>query len=153
MEQILALKVQLLSLCTLYVDQRIATAQAAIKGAQASANEETKSSSGDKYETGRAMAQLEIEKNSSQLAEAQKLKHIISQLRSEISSTSAQLGSIVKTNKENYFISIPAGKLLVGNEVYYAISTASPIAQKLIGLKLGAKFSFNKQEIEVVSVL
>jgi sortase (surface protein transpeptidase) len=57
-----ALKTRLHSLCVSYVGQRIETAQRAIAIAQASANEETKSSAGDKYETGRAMAQLEIEK-------------------------------------------------------------------------------------------
>ncbi len=152
MEQLHVLKTELLSCCREYIEQRIATAQAAIKGAQASANEETKSSSGDKYETGRAMAQLEIEKNSSQLAEAKKLMQSLLQIRPEVSSISVQLGSIVKTNKENYFISIPAGKLLIGSEVYYAISSASPIAKHLIGLEAGAKLNFNKQEIEVLSV-
>ena len=54
--------------------------QEAISGAQNSANEETKSSAGDKYETGRAMAQLEIEKNMTQLAEAKRLKQTLEQI-------------------------------------------------------------------------
>jgi hypothetical protein len=62
MTETAALKTKLLTLCIKYVDDRISATQQAIQSAQASANEETKSSSGDKYETGRAMAQLEIEK-------------------------------------------------------------------------------------------
>jgi hypothetical protein len=57
------------------VHQRIASAEEAIRMAQESANQEGKSSAGDKYETGRAMAQLEIEKASGQLAEANKSTH------------------------------------------------------------------------------
>ena len=37
--------------------EKIRVAETAMQAAQASANEETKSSAGDKYETGRAMAQ------------------------------------------------------------------------------------------------
>ena len=65
-----------------YVHERIAATQEAIYTAQLSANEETKSSAGDKYETGRAMAQLEIEKNTAQLAEALKLKQMLKQISS-----------------------------------------------------------------------
>ena len=74
------LRQQLLSQCQIVVHQRIASAQDAIRMAQDSANEEGKSSAGDKYETGRAMAQLEIEKASSQLAEANKLKQALEQI-------------------------------------------------------------------------
>ena len=56
------IKQTLYNFCVTYINQRMATAQQAIHTAQASANEETKSSAGDKYETGRAMMQLEIEK-------------------------------------------------------------------------------------------
>ncbi|HSY60679.1 MAG TPA: hypothetical protein VK796_02335, partial [Cytophaga sp.] len=60
--------------CTDYVTERITRLKTEIKKTQSSANEETKSSAGDKYETGRAMAQLEIEKNTKQLAEAERLQ-------------------------------------------------------------------------------
>jgi len=59
-----------------YIDQRIDAAKKAIGEAQASANEETKSSAGDKYETGRAMMQLAIEQNSTQLAKKYFLRSI-----------------------------------------------------------------------------
>ena len=45
--------------------------------AQQAANEEGKSSAGDKYETGRAMMQIERDKAAQQLDEALKLKNII----------------------------------------------------------------------------
>lgn len=84
----------------------------AIEHAQLAANEETKSSAGDKYETGRAMMQLEIEKQSVQLAEAMKLKHVLSQINPEKTTETIQSGSLVFTDQGNFYISISAGKLI-----------------------------------------
>ncbi len=146
------IKEQLHSLCLAYIEERIKGTNQAIQFAQASANEETKSSAGDKYETGRAMAQLEIEKNSAQLAEAQKLKQILLQLDPTKSTETIQAGSLVITNQGKFYISIPAGQFTIEGENYFAISPSSPIAQKLLGLKVRDQFSFNKKEFEIEQV-
>lgn len=147
------IKQQLHALCLIYIEERIKGANQAIQFAQASANEETKSSAGDKYETGRAMAQLEIEKNSTQHAEAQKIKQILLQLDPTKTSNTIQSGSLVITNQGKFYISIPAGQIVVEEEIYFAISPSSPIAQKLLGLKVGDRFSFNKKEFGVEEVI
>ena len=64
------LKHELILRCHQYADSRIATARQAMSEAQTAANEESKSSIGDKYETGRSMMQIEGEKAAHQLAEA-----------------------------------------------------------------------------------
>jgi len=76
-----SVKKQLYSLCLAYIDERIQVANQAIQFAQDSANDETKSTAGDKYETGRAMAQLEIEKINAQLNESKKLSKILFNLK------------------------------------------------------------------------
>lgn len=48
-------KAKLYASCLKLVDERVSHIEDAMRNAQASANEETKSSAGDKYETGRAM--------------------------------------------------------------------------------------------------
>lgn len=146
------IKVKLHSLCQAYIEQRIDTAQKAIAIAQASANEETKSSAGDKYETGRAMAQLEIEKNSAQLAEALKLKVTLSQIKPYHPSTAVQSGSLVITNQGNFYISISAGQFTVDNANYFCISPASPIGSKLMGLKPNDQFAFNSKTYQIEKV-
>jgi hypothetical protein len=148
----LTTKHQLQALCLTYINERIKGAHQAIQFVQASANEETKSSAGDKYETGRAMAQLEIEKNTSQLAEAQRLKQILLQLDPSKSTETIQAGSLVITNQGRFYISIPAGQFTLEGEIYFAISPSSPIAQKLLALKVGDRFSFNRKEFEVGQV-
>ena len=143
------IKEQLHVLCLAYIEERIKGANQAIQFAQSSANEETKSSAGDKYETGRAMAQLEIEKNSTQLAEAKKLKQILLQLDPTKTNDTIQAGSLVVTDQGRFYISIPAGQFTIEEATYFAVSPSSPIAQKLLGLKTGDHFSFNKKEFVV----
>ena len=148
-----SIKQTLHALCLVYIEERIKVANQAIQFAQASANEETKSSAGDKYETGRAMAQLEIEKNSMQLADAQKLKQLQLQLDPTKITDTIQAGSLAITNQGRFYISIPAGQFTIEGETYFAVSPSSPIAQKLLGLKKGDQFSFNNKEFAVLQVL
>ena len=63
--------------------------------AQEAANDDTKSTAGDKHETGRAMMHLEREKGEMQLIEAEKLKSFLD--RVDISKTyqTVQTGSLV----------------------------------------------------------
>src|SRR5688572_1733287 len=100
------IKQQLYDHCQAYLSQRIETAREAMSDAQAAANDETKSSAGDKYETGRAMAQLEIEKNSVQLAESVRLKRLLDAIKIDKQSLVVQPGSLVITQQSNFFIAI-----------------------------------------------
>jgi transcription elongation GreA/GreB family factor len=146
------LRHQLLSQCQVFIDQRIASAKETIRMAQQSANEEGKSSAGDKYETGRAMAQLEIEKASTQLAEANKLKQALEQIRIDALGPVVKPGSLVITNEGKYFISIAAGKLIVDNETWFAISAGSPLGAILVGKKEGDVVEMMGKKIVVEKV-
>jgi hypothetical protein len=86
--------------CQNYLAKRISNIREAINFAQDSANDETKNSSGDKYETGRAMAQLEIEKNTEQLTEALKQKKHLESVQINIHSDVIHPGSLAITSKE-----------------------------------------------------
>ena len=147
------LRQRLFSQCQMVVSQRIASAAEAIRMAQASANEEGKSSAGDKYETGRAMAQLEIEKASSQLAEANKLKQALEKIPVDASGLIVKPGSLVITNQGSYFISIAAGKLTVDDETWFAISVSSPLGANLVGKKEGDVVKMMGKEIVVEKVV
>jgi hypothetical protein len=100
------IKESLYNHCMRYVQERIARIQNEIDLHQAAANEETKSSAGDKYETGRAMAQLDIERNSVQLREAEKLKSILQSLALESTSDVVVPGSLISTSKGVFYIAI-----------------------------------------------
>jgi len=149
---LISIKQQLYSRCLSFVHERIDTAQEAIRAAQLSANEETKSSAGDKYETGRAMAQLEIEKNTFQLNESLKLKQALEQIQVDQETETVRIGSLVITSQGSFYIAISAGQFIIDSETYFIISPASPIGQKLIGLRAQKDFIFNKKEYLVLKI-
>ena len=74
------LKAKLHAMCISYVQNRMEAAVQAIDDAQQAANEETKSSAGDKYETGREMMQQEADRSQVQLNEANKLMVALSKI-------------------------------------------------------------------------
>jgi transcription elongation GreA/GreB family factor len=146
------LKEQLYECCIAYIRARSSAAEEAIREVQTSANEETKSSAGDKYETGRAMAQLEIEKNTAQLVEANKLMNTMKQI-GFIQSSAVHAGSIIITNHGNYYLAISAGQFAIDGKSYFAISAASPIGKKLLGMTTDASFDFNGKEFKIHEIL
>ena len=139
--------------CQTYVNQRISTARQAMEAAQESANSESKSSAGDKYETGRAMAQLERDRHAQLLAEALKLEQDLSRLNTDKLFDTIQPGSLVITSRGAFFISISAGKLALDGKDYVAVSPASPIATALTGHRVGDTVTFNRLTYQVMSVI
>jgi transcription elongation GreA/GreB family factor len=153
MEQSTNLKSQLYAACVDYVEQRINNIQSAIDAASESGNDETKSSAGDKHETGRAMMQLEQEKNAKQLHETIELKKLLDKTNPNQQSSKAGLGSIIITNKENFYISISAGKINIGNKNYFAVSPSSPIGSKLLDASVNQEISFNGTSYSIQQIL
>ncbi|WP_062053871.1 hypothetical protein [Aquimarina longa] len=144
-------KEELLYQCQNYVDQRLQRIQNTIFDIQQSLTSETKSTAGDKHETGRAMLQLEREKAGKQLAEVQKLQEILSKIKLS-DSEHIHLGSLVSTTQGNYFISISVGKLTVENQFYFAIAANSPIGKLILGKTIGSSFNFNGNTITITSI-
>ncbi len=146
------IKEQLFQQCVTYVNQRLQTVEEIISSNQKALQSETKSSAGDKHETGRVMLQLEMEKAGQQLQGITQMKEVLAKIDISTKSTIAHLGSIVKTNKMSFFLSISSGKLEVDNKLYFAVSISSPIGRVLLGKKEGEGFIFNnsKQKIKKI---
>ena len=147
------LKQQLYNQCLKYVQQRMDAAQLAINEAQQASNDDTKSSAGDKYETGREMAQQETNRNLTQLNEANKLKVALNLVNNVSHLETVETGSVVITDNGNFYLAISAGELTVENEKYFAISPASPIGLRLKGLKKGDKIVLNAKQYLLKKVI
>ena len=139
----MTVKEQLYKACKVFLDDRLQAVLGRIANIQESLKSETKSSAGDKHETGRAMLQLEREKAGNQLADIEKQQELFSKVTIDTSSDVARLGSIVITNKGAYFIAISVGVIVINAKTYYAISPRSPIGRVLLGKKSGDFFEFN----------
>lgn len=146
------LKTQLHQRCLALVNQRIAAAKQAMDAAQESANQEEKSSMGDKYETGRAMAQIARDHAAQQLDEALKLKQVLDQINPMSSAPNIRLGSLVVTDQNQFYLSISLGKIEIEGKEYFAISPQSPIGMLLGDRKENDSFTFNKQTQIVRSI-
>ncbi|WP_204344569.1 3-oxoacyl-ACP synthase [Psychroserpens algicola] len=147
-----SLKHTLFEQCQHFVDGRLNAIQQTISEIQESLSSETKSSAGDKHETGRAMLQLEREKAGQQLAEIQKLNQILSKIDLSKPSKTIGLGSLVFTTQAHYFIIISAGQLLAQDQQFYAISANTPIAKLLLGKQAGDLITFRNQEFTIIEV-
>lgn len=146
------IKEGLFGLCQEFVDSRLKAIQKTIDEIQESLTSETKSSAGDKHETGRAMLQLEREKAGQQLSEIQKLNQLLSKIDVSKTSQTIGLGSLIYTTQANYFITISAGELKVNNQSFYAISANTPIAKLLLGKQKKDLIVFRDQEFEIIEV-
>ena len=147
------LKKALYKQCLDYVQKRMEAAQLAIDEAQKASNDDTKSSAGDKYETGRAMMQQETDRNRLQLDEANRIKVALNRVNPEHISDTVEAGSAVITDQGNFYIAISAGALPVDNETYFAVSPASPIGLLLSGKKAGEKIVLNGKPYTIKMVI
>jgi transcription elongation GreA/GreB family factor len=133
--------------CLTWVESRMLTAKNAMQTAQEAANAEEKSSAGDKYETTRAMMQNESMMAARQLDQALKLKQIVEKTDINESYDYIKTGSLVITDTQRYFICISAGKIIIEEQAYFAISSDSPVGLLLCTHKAGETINFQDKKI------
>ena len=149
----LKIKEALFNQCQSFVNKRLQTVEAVLSSNQKALQSETKSSAGDKHETGRAMLQLEMEKAGQQLAGITQMKVVLSKIDILKTSKNACLGSVIITAKVSYFLSISAGQLIVADKSYFAISVSSPIGKLLLGKQEKDVISFNGKTIVINEII
>ena len=112
------------------VEARMAAARETMDAAQESANNETKSSMGDKYETGRAMAQRAHAQAAQQLAQARNLKQILSRIDPAAKCRKVTLGALVQCTMGVIYCAVATGRLEVNGTAIFSISPASLAHQR-----------------------
>ena len=147
------IKRELYSYCQDYVKDKLKTIEDTIKSSQNALESETKSSAGDKHETGRAMLQLEMEKAGQQLKVVSEMKLKLDRLDIDFVSKNIRLGSVVFTSQANYFIAISSGKIEIDKTVFFAISSDSPIGKLLLGKEVNDEVVFREQPIRIENIL
>jgi transcription elongation GreA/GreB family factor len=146
------MKSALYQLCLKFIKERIQTAETALQQAREASNDDTKSSAGDKYETSREMMQQDIDRNKRLLIDAEENQKVLNSLKDAPFSPSARNGSLIYTDQGNFYLSISAGQLKLGNETVFAISAVSPIGKLLLGKEKGAQFDFNGKKYQIKEV-
>jgi hypothetical protein len=116
------LKEELYRFCLELVNNREAEIKNIIAAAQDASNNETKSSAGDKYETGREVMQQEINLNLARLNELGKLRTTLEHITPTQTGVAVVSGSVVYTNNGNFYIAISAGKIVVDGTSWVKIN-------------------------------
>lgn len=145
-------KQKLLQVCNEYVDKRINDYKNEIQLIKDSiASNDQKESDDD--DSGNGKLFNDLEKNMEHLNDATKTKEHLKLIKTNVSSNEAVLGSIVKTDAMNFYISTSIGKIDLDGDTFYAISFHSPIGQLLKHKVAGDVFEFNQKKYQVLEVI
>lgn len=131
---------------------RIDAAKQLMDSHKESLQSDTKSTAGDKHETGRAMIQIEYEGSIKQWKTAVDMKNALDRIDPSIEKPVVGLGSLVTTNQGNYYLSISLGKVTIEEMDCFAISLGSPIGKFLLGKVKGEEFEFMNKQYQIGSI-
>ena len=117
------------------LQDKIDVYQDMISGLSDDAQNDAKGSAGDKHETALSMMHLEQEKLTNKLKEAIVLKEILEKIDVSKTTPTITLGSYVKVNTMQLFISAALPKISVEGVTILSVSPQSPLGNQLIGKK------------------
>lgn len=138
--------------CVEQCQTRIASLQADMRSLRESAASDTKSSMGDKYETAREMAQIELNKLALQLRDAQHSLALFNAINPEKACDKAMSGALVVTDNMMFYLVAALGKIRVADTDVMAISVVSPAGKAMLGKRKGESFSVNGNPFRISGV-
>ncbi|MCJ7758506.1 MAG: transcription elongation factor [Gillisia sp.] len=96
---------------------------------------------------------LAFEKYAKYLDNAQKIKETLSKVDAEHYTEQIKFGSVVETNKQNYFIATALGEIKMDDGgMVYVVSTEAPIYEQLKGKKAGDTFKLKNEDVKILKV-
>ncbi len=115
--------------------------------------EDTKSSAGDKFETGREMMTQDLKTIESTIEKLQEDLEEIYRVQSIKSNSEAvREGSLIQLGTDFFLISASIGQLEVDGKKYFLLSRNSPLGQVLIGKKKGENVLFRGKPQAILDV-
>ena len=137
-------KEQILNTIKIKVEEKVHAFEKLIAETRAS-NNDTKSSMGDKYETGREMLQQEINNLQRQLNETLNQQAVLQKITSE-PSLKVQNGALVKTDKGLFYVSVSVGEITFNDQKIMTVSVESPLIKAMSGKAKGDQFMINTMQ-------
>jgi hypothetical protein len=121
--------------------------------AKESRDSDTKSSAGDKFETGREMMQREMDKISASIDQSKNQLNFLSKINLNRPYSIVDIGCLIITDQDIYYISIGLGKVEINAEIIYAVSLDSPIGQLFKGKRVGDILEFRGKTLKINHLL
>lgn len=141
-------KTKVYKLCHDNLRERLAILEKEASSLAGDLSGETKSSVGDKYETGREMINIEREKVAERIVMTKKLLGLLETTKSS-STDSVGVGNLVRSGSMWIFLAVSLGELTVEDARVFVISPASPLGKQLLGQQIGARVFFKTQEYSI----
>lgn len=135
------------------LEEKLTTLQNDLEQYRIELSDNMKSTAGDKHETSRAMAQIEMEKLGKQHFETSKMLEMAKRIESNVSKETVQVGSLVKVNNMFYLLGISLGRITAENENIFCISVQSLVGKELLGKKIGDTTSLPNGKFVIVDIL
>ena len=135
------------------VNDKIKWLQQVLADLKESGTNETKSTAGDKHETALAMLQIEQANTREQLKEALAQKAVLAKINPGLPATAIINGSLIKTNRGYFYLSIGLGKATIENIDVFALSPQSPVGLKLWGLTINDVAVINNSSYIIESIV
>lgn len=135
-----------------YLNNQIQIIQKHIADLATDVQNDAKSSAGDKHETGLAMMHLEQEKLNAKLSELINMLQQAQKLPEEKQMDKVTLGSVIKTDKAIFYVSVAIPTLKVQNQTVICISPVAPLMQVLQNGKQGDEIVFNKISYQIQQI-
>ncbi len=147
------MKAELLEKVKEIVEKRMDTSWQAMEAAKNSANEEGKSSAGDKYETARAMGQIDREMNGRMYEQARQERQLLEKINPQLQCTNVSLGALVSTSMGEFFVAVGAGIVALNGRNIMVISPQSPIGLVMMGKVTSESFEFRGKGNKVILIV
>ena len=135
------------------LQDKIDVYQDMISGLSNDAQNDAKGSAGDKYETALSMMHLEQEKLTNKLKETIALKDILEKIDVSKTTATIALGSYVKVNTMQLFISAALPKIVIDEITILSVSPQSPLGSQLMGKKQADIVVVNENSFTIHQVL
>ena len=146
-------KKKILSHYQLLLQDKIDIYQDLILSLTEDAQNDAKSSAGDKHETTLSKLHIEQEKIANKLKEALEQQVILSKLDITQVSNNVVLGSLVITNHLTVFVCTALSKIIVDNKTVFAISPQSPLGIQMMHKTIQAEFLVNQVNYKILEIL
>lgn len=130
-------------ICVEHCTGRIESLRLEMASLRESAASDTKSSMGDKYETSREMAQIELNKLGTQLRETEHSLALCNSVQPAKNCDKAEAGAMIVTDKMTFYLLAPLGKMKTTQGDAMVISTVSPAGKAMLGKSRGDAFMVN----------
>jgi hypothetical protein len=134
------------------LNSKLIELEKAIFNVQNAANEESKSSMGDKYETGRAMAQNDRAMLENQKNELLKDIATFENINFEQETEFVKSGSLLQTSIGYILVSVSLGKIIEDGVNVMLISSVSPLGAELSGKKAKDVIEMNGRPIQIIGI-